>query len=57
MIDFDNLPYMSQNKLRYNVELFKKQTQVLMIGNLVFGLISILTVAAGYFIINRQHDL
>ena len=55
MIDKENLPYMSQNKLRYNTELFQKQAKALMIGNLVFGVISVLTVASGYFIINRQH--
>ena len=56
MIDWDNLPYMSQNKLQYNKELFQKQTKALLIGNLVFGVISILTVASGYFIINRQKE-
>lgn len=56
MIDWDNLPYTSPNKLNFNKELFKQQTKALLIGNLVFGVISILTVASGYFIINRQEQ-
>ena len=55
MIDWDNLPPMSQNRLYFNKELFQKQSKCLMIGNLVFGAISVLTVASGYFIIARQH--
>jgi hypothetical protein len=53
LIDWDNLPFISSNKLRYNEVLFKKQSKCLFIANLVFGIISILTVASGYFIINR----
>ena len=56
MIDWENLPFISKNRLRYNPELFKKQAKALMIGNLVFGVISALTVASGYFIINRMHQ-
>ena len=56
LIDWENLPFMSKNKLRFNRELFEKQSKCLFIGNLVFGVISILTVASGYFIINRQNN-
>ena len=55
MVDYENLPATSLNKLNFNKDLFQKQTKVLMIGNIIFGIFSILTVAAGYFIINRQH--
>jgi len=54
MIDWKDLPFMSRNKMMFNKELFQRQSKCLMIGNLVFGCISILTVAAGYFIMNRQ---
>jgi hypothetical protein len=47
---------MSKNKLRFNKELFEKQSKCLLYGNLVFGVISVLTVASGYFIINRQNQ-
>ena len=36
------------------MELFNKQSLFLLIANIFFGICSILTVAAGYFIINRQ---
>ena len=49
------LPEMKRNKLKFNKELFQKQTKFLFWGNIVFGLLAVLTVAAGYFIINRQH--
>lgn len=55
MIDWDHLPFLSKNKLNFNKELFTKQAKFLMIGNIVFGLISVLTVASGYFIMNRQN--
>jgi len=54
LVDEDNLPEISKNKLKYNIPLFKKQTKFLLIANIVFGLFSALTVASGYFIINRQ---
>ena len=54
MIDYKNLPFTSPNKLRYNPELFKKQSKCLMIGNLIFGFISMATVTVGYLIINKQ---
>jgi len=54
MIDWKNLPLMSANQLYFNKPLFEKQSKFLLIGNLVFGVISILTVASGYFILNRQ---
>ena len=54
MVNYDTLPPTGGNKLKYNKELFKKQTCFLLGGNLVFGLFAILTVAAGSFIINRQ---
>ena len=53
MVDYNRLPPMARNKLKYNKELFKSQTKVLMIGNFVFGFLSILTVATGYFILAR----
>ena len=53
-IDYANLPFISQNKLRYNKELFEKQSKCLLIANMFFGALSICTVAAGYLIINRQ---
>lgn len=53
MIDFDNLPPTSTNRLRYNKELFQKQSKCLLWANLLFGCLSILTVAAGYFIVNK----
>jgi hypothetical protein len=56
LIDWENLPFMSKNKLRFNKELFEKQSKCLLYGNLVFGVISVLTVASGYFIINRQNQ-
>ena len=55
MVDYENLPPMSWNKLKFNTELFKAQTKFLFYGNLFFGLLSMFTVASGYFIINRQH--
>ena len=54
MIDWKNLPLKSANQLYFNKPLFEKQSKFLLIGNLVFGVISILTVASGYFILNRQ---
>ena len=53
MVDYDNLPPISWNKLKFNKELFQKQTRFLLYANIFFGLLSILTVASGYFIINR----
>ena len=53
MIDWKNLPLKSANQLYFNKPLFEKQSKFLLIGNLVFGVISILTVASGYFILNR----
>ena len=53
LIDWANLPFVSSNRLRYNEVLFKKQSKCLLIANLVFGIISILTVASGYFIMNK----
>ena len=53
--DMTNLPEMKRSKIRFNKELFAKQTKFLFWGNIVFGILSVLTVASGYFIINRQH--
>ena len=55
LINFDDLPPTSPNKLRYNKELFRKQTGCLFYANLIFGLVSMVTVAAGFFILNKQH--
>ena len=54
MINEDKLPPISPNKLNYNMKLFKTQARFLFWANIFFGICSILTVAAGYFIINRQ---
>ena len=56
MIDWKNLPFESDDRLRYNEDLCRKQAKVLFIGNIVFGTLSVLTVASGYFILNRQHQ-
>ena len=53
MVDYDTLPPISDNKMKYNRELFTKQTCFLLGGNIVFGIFSIMTVACGYFIINK----
>ena len=55
MVDYENLPPMKRNKLKYNKDLFQHQTKVLMIGNISFGVLSMLTVATGYFILAREH--
>lgn len=55
MVDYEKLPPMKRNKLKYNKELFQHQTKVLMIGNIAFGVLSMLTVATGYFILAREH--
>lgn len=54
MINWEELPQTTPNKLRYNKELFQKQTKFLFIGNLVFGIIALLIVCFGYLIINKQ---
>jgi len=48
------LPDFKENKLKFNWELFDKQCKFLFWGNIVFGCLAVLTVAAGYFIMNRQ---
>ena len=53
MVDYENLPPMKKNKLKFNKELFQKQTKFLLIANIFFGVLSMLTVASGYFIINK----
>lgn len=52
----DDMPPMPSHGLWYNKELFEKQSKCLLYGNLIFGCISVLTVASGYFIVNRQHQ-
>ena len=56
MIDWENLPPMSDDRLRYNQELFRKQSKCLLIACSFFGFLSILTVATGFFIVNRSHE-
>ena len=38
-----------------NEELFKKQSKCLMLGNLIFGAVSIAIICFGFFVINRQN--
>ena len=54
MIDWEELPPMTRNKLRYNVDLFKSQAKFLMFGNIIFGTVSVAIVCFGFFVINRQ---
>ena len=56
MIDWDNLPPKSPNRLRYNKEMFLKQSKCFFIANLAFGTLSFLTVACGYFVVNRTNE-
>ena len=53
LIDFDSLPPTSPNKLRFNKELFTKQTDCLLYINIIFGVLCALAVLAGSFILNR----
>ena len=50
-----DLPEPPSHRLWFNPELFQKQSKCLLWGCLVFGCISVLTVASGYFIVNRSH--
>ena len=52
MIDWNDLPPISPDKLDFNQELTKKQLSMLFKLNLLFGTISMATVAIGVFIIN-----
>ena len=54
MVKKDEMPPISENNLKYNMKLFGTQSRFLFWANIFFGICSILTVAAGYFIINRQ---
>lgn len=56
LIEFDKLPPISKDKLRYNKPLFEAQTGCLFWSNLIFGAVSILTAATGFLILNRQHN-
>ena len=46
---------MSENRLRYNQELFQKQSKCLFIANFLFGVLSMGTIVTGYVILNKQH--
>ena len=54
MIDWDNLPMMTSDKLRFNRNLFEKQAKCLWFGNWLFGFISIVIVCFGFFVVNKQ---
>lgn len=56
MIDFNDLPPKSPNNLRFNPELFRTQTKFLFYGNLIFGIISMTSAAAGWYVANQSHD-
>ena len=56
LVDWEHIPPISKDRLRFNKKLFERQTSALLKGNIVFGVLSILTVAAGYFIINKQNQ-
>ena len=55
-LDFDNMPPISKDRLRYNRELFKQQTGCLFWANLIFGIVSICCVSTGWLIMNKQND-
>ena len=55
MIKWDDLPPISSDKLRYNKELVRAQLKVLFFGNLLFGILSILTVFTGLYVMNDNH--
>ena len=54
MIDWEELPFTSINKLRYNRELFEKQAKCLLYGNFIFAVVSIAIICFGVFVINEQ---
>jgi len=55
LIDMANLPPVSKDRLRFNKELFQAQTKCLGYSNMIFGLMSMLCVLTGWFILNQQH--
>ena len=55
MINWDELPPISNDKLRYNKELVRAQLKVLFIGNLLFGILSMSTVFIGLYVMNDAH--
>ena len=55
LVDWENLPGISPNKIRFNRPLFEKQMKFLFVGNLIFGTVSMVTVYMGYHIMNEPH--
>jgi hypothetical protein len=56
LVDFDNCPPMSLNKLRFNKELFEAQTSMLFMANIVFGLLSLVTIGLGVWMMITENN-
>ena len=54
LIDWDNLPPLHLDKLRYNKELFMKQMRVLLLANILFGSFSVITIVMGFKFVNKN---
>lgn len=52
LVNLNDMPPTSIDRLHFNPDLFKQQTKVLFISNLVFGLCSTFTVIVGIMMIN-----
>ena len=57
LVKFENLPPTSQNKLRFNKELFLSQTKCLLLINIIFGVVSIMLVVFSYVYIAGQDGI
>jgi len=55
LVDWENLPHTHIDNLRFNKELFQKQMKVLLFANIVFGTLSIMTMAIGFKFVNMNH--
>ena len=56
LIDFKEMPKVHINRLWYNEELFRKQTKVLFLANILFGTFSCITIGVGFKFMNANDD-
>lgn len=56
LIDLENMPKGHINRLWYNAKLFKQQTKVLFLTNILFGTFSCITIGVGFKFMNANYD-